>query len=690
MLNMKVYLFFLLMSQTFLDATQSHSSAQASDEIILERKLDNETEQLLKRSDNENFITILNEVIQVKGETCQDFLFNYLNKKLKDQSPFFNHLLNLITRCGMLDLRIVDSIISTLDFDRLKMTFEDDSIVDFINVSNQDYKEMIQNIHNFFKIISSHDLNIKDFFNVTINCFKNLKRDLRPEKRLFEGFLYLCSRNILNDEDFQSKLSSELNCEETIADCFSLVTVQKDKAFCEAKGFLSTIDQHLNPDVIKSRIDENFKQGYLRDLSDLYEANNWQGNRNFFKKSELLYTYTQTETRKAVLDTKYQQKKYEYYPADGDLETIIVSLYGGDTSYSFSEKTIHPPFEKGMMTATIELGDRDSLIFQSNQLRKENFMDTHSRYLRVAGEFIKFLKETYPQAKILLKGSSFGGFFVTSYAYLSQMQNQEDGENLYTDYIDWAREAFETEYKDHFKLPAVDGIILNNGSIDFFEKIVNSPHALSKLKIPILMHQNFDDERSPLSEKKESLKKINPKFLRFILSRSGSHAMMGETTNEECENNFKRNHCILTLRGHYNNFISLDKFYAEILHFIDMIKQNKFGENRSEFDIEQTKRRIKLTLQEMCQDDISSVWFTKKDIQQFLSNRREIQEEAEKIAITNKGRLSEEDILRKSLYNILIPEHMTAIQCYEDLKNYTSIKSMIPGLYKLLKKPKSI
>jgi hypothetical protein len=132
------------------------------------------------------------------------------------------------------------------------------------------------------------------------------------------------------------------------------------------------------------------------------------------------------------------------------------------------------------------------------------------------------------------------------------------------------------------------------------------------------------------------------------------------------------NYQLINLRGHFNNEYSQNEYEVEQLHFINMVHQNVFGQNRSAFDIEQTKRRVKIFLEVMDSDQV----------QQFLSNLRDIQQEEAKPDQT----LPQEKLMDYALYRIPIEEGKTRKEKYKELMDRVTTKGLWGSLKPLLRK----
>jgi hypothetical protein len=370
--------------------------------------------------------------------------------------------------------------------------------------------------------LSKNDGDLEIAYNDCMNLFKILdtKNDDRVIKDTLPYAVYLEIKEYLVQKNYGQSA-------QTIADYFSLREVQKDRALAQAKDYIKKENLQFSLDEVEKRIDDNFSKGYLKNLSDRFKKRTWRNNRQFNKEimqNPVINTGKQT----GKLATKYGEKEYTFYPSEGDLKTIILSAYGGYSKYSCNRGNISKPFAEGIMTTTLDLGDCGSDVPQWEQLTPKNFATTHVRYIRVISEYISFLKTTYPQAKIILQGDSFGGFFTLAYAYV---QFAQENTSMMNTYKEWVKTAYKEELNNH-KLPQIDGIIIHDGAIDHMALILQETKALKELTTPILIHQNFDDERVTGEEIKEVLKCLDISFLRLVLSRYGARAHLSEQQKE--------------------------------------------------------------------------------------------------------------------------------------------------------------
>lgn len=479
---------------------------------------------------------------------------------------------------------------------------------------------------------------IEAFLDQVIQSFKEDDKAINPS-------FYKQVKSILTEENFKKALELGIS-PEAIADYFTLRTVEKDAALNQTLRFMRGKDLDVPIENIKTRINHNFEQGYLKDLSDLYAEKTWKGHSISHTPKPDAYVYN-LPVQNASFEISnpddasvIEVLNYAFYPPKSGQppQTIVIDVYGGHTKSSCI-KDFSRPLQDTMMTAKVELGDCESDVFQANQLTEENFKKTHAHYLYKMGAFIKHLRTQYPEAKIFLSGASFGGFFVTSYAFLSTDFNNHSQQK----YKSFAQDGFDSFYHfwedSHLLFPPVDGIISHAGAINYMGKILNDPASLSLIKTPMLMHYNHDDERVPYYEVAPFLPHFDPQYLRFILSRCGAADFMGEDAPT-----------MRNIRGHYNNTQSQHEFNTEMLHFIDMVNTGKFEQPCSPLNHAQTLRRLKLATPE----NPTGTWFTKKDIQQFLSNAG----------------------TKNPLENISLPEDLTSEKAYADLKAATSTKRM--------------
>ncbi|MDP2193968.1 MAG: hypothetical protein Q8K36_05535, partial [Alphaproteobacteria bacterium] len=401
----------------------------------------------------------------------------------------------------------------------------------------------------------------------------------------------------------------------------------------------------LSPQI-EGEINILFSAGFLKERSERYNQRTWRG---FSPLNEIVHYRTQSVSKVLFEDVPEKQMTV-YYNQDLMIppQDIIIETYGGNTKTSQNKPSEFTdlPLSDTMMSIGIELGDSAFDIFQGDQLTPEHFEETHALLLKRMSDFIHRVRTKYPTSKIYLKGSSFGGFFATSYGLLSSNSAHASF------YKEWARTALQKHFGMAHATP-IDGLITHASGIDYIANITETD-ALTHLQVPILVHQNYDDERVPLSTHLRFFKQIPVEYLYFSLSRFGAEPFMddGMLTN---------------IRGHFLNRQASQEFHEAILHFMDVVRNNKFGANRSEFAKHQTLRRLKLANPEL----ESESTFTKKDVEQFLSNLRYME-------------ISGHRNVDEALKWVNVPKETTSEkeESYNKLMDYVSTKKMYRSLTK--------
>lgn len=609
----------------------------------------------------------LEKIIFYKGNILNtELACVILNYKLIDFNSFY-----LIFRDKRDEEKNLQSLLNILQMIEKNEYWRDNDSINYLLLAKK-----ILNFHLAYKNITNK--NIENFLNDATEILKYNSTPYLPYLILNHFYEYL-SKNF--DKMSASFWSGSIH-EEMIADYYSIYYMQEDLAFYAIKNKLKDEKITLDFEKIKKRLKENFSNGFFSFFNNIYKMSTWKGDVADKKplNQDAPYQYKGTLQEMDIMlgDKTY---RYSFYPSDlhsDNPKTIILELYGGHR-FDFCNKNIQDkPISNTMMTMDIYLPDCSQNIFQYDQLSPENFKNTHAEYLKIVAQFITFLKNKYPNAKIFLKGASFGGFFVTSYAYLSNCNDF----NLYQDFVKDAllqkKNEIETQNaaqngQNDTLFPKIDGIIIHDGSIDYMNKILKNSDSLNIIQTPILLHQNYDDLRVSVQRIYANLQKFDQNYLRFLLSRTGAQSLLEEFISNKNEN--------YTLRGHINNDKSQNEFNAETLNFIDKVNNGQFGKHRSKFDIEQTKRRIQLAIPvdvDVLKQPkaIDGKWFTKKDVEQFLSNLSFMQT----YGTYEKG--EKEANLEKILEDIPLPEGITKEEAYQDLKSFTTTKHLWKNLVK--------
>jgi hypothetical protein len=403
--------------------------------------------------------------------------------------------------------------------------------------------------------------NVKDIVGVFPLFINGLQKEDKEYINFCPTLGELVSENIMgiahhlaNDED-----DSERNS--FCGDFLSLYFGQYEQALTHIPLFITTFKQIMNlqtdKDVdifdiskIKERVTENFKTGILAELSEHYKTR--------IKPGYVMPHFDLGTTAK--LEIKQYKGILNTYPttfitSKGFTTTphkIIIDFYGGKHKGFFVSKTeteqnFMDPIDDTMMVVGPLLGDESFDVSQHKQLTSEHFAKTHAVLLKRMSDCVGELRKTYPNAKIYLYGSSFGGFFGTSYAY-----HQAGGA-----YNSWAKEAIDKSF-DGAAINKIDGIICHAPGLHLMLKIMQEGSSLKSVDVPTCLHFNRDDERVKLEEQLPLAKQIST--ANVLISTFGALPFFGEI--EEKLNDPK------TMRGHYNNALSQSEFDQQIRDFL--------------------------------------------------------------------------------------------------------------------------
>jgi hypothetical protein len=264
------------------------------------------------------------------------------------------------------------------------------------------------------------------------------------------------------------------------------------------------------------RLNENFKLSTFKRVNEHFESKVWAGHVSYSTEKVVpqLDSHTKIIYGECVLqgnglgvlaeipgpaecgdDSKitYAFRK----PKNEKLSLIIIEIYGG-----WTKDIAEAPKITALLSDTsiglihLSLPDCISDVRQWDQLKPENFLQTHARYMRIASDFIKRIKDTYPGLPVFLKGDSFGGFFVSSYALLQSIGlNTAEFENVYHDFV---KEGFKENFGNK-KFSMIDGVISCFGGTYYMDQIVHKSGWPQYLTIPAFYHFNFDDDRIEFS-----------------------------------------------------------------------------------------------------------------------------------------------------------------------------------------------
>ncbi|MBP9753203.1 MAG: hypothetical protein KBD31_05315 [Proteobacteria bacterium] len=373
---------------------------------------------------------------------------------------------------------------------------------------------------------------------------------------------------------------------------------------------------------------------------------NWKGDPQFkyFKQdnhhskkltdeeSDHIVRYLQKDKNEAsyrICKIKYngnvQKTNVEERPIEPN--NIVIEVYGGyDRNFDDSEGFgamlchCHDPVVENSLQVGVRLSDMSLPYRQKLQLTEKNLKNSHVTMLKEVSDVVALLKVKFPKTKFFLQGTSFGGFFVSSYALFQSVGLDE------LTYNDWGLLALKNVFGND-KIESVDGVISHAGGLYLLKEITKHDMPFTNWNVPILIHHNYDDHRVILYKQTGIYDRIPENYLYFLLSRFGASTLQN---NPDIYSGYSLDDSLL---GHTHNYRSQAEYDEAIRHFVDMVDRHKFGSNRTGFSKEQLKRRLKIASLSNYKTD-EGEWLdalmksgdgiNHRDIEQFLSNTRDI------------------------------------------------------------------
>jgi hypothetical protein len=369
---------------------------------------------------------------------------------------------------------------------------------------------------------------------------------------------------------------------------------------------------------------------------------------------------------------------------DEEMRAIVISVYSGYCG-GFCQ-TVSPLRLPDPTIGVIGLNLPDCItgINQWDQTSSENFEKTHVYYLRMVSNFVKYIKDKYPGRKIFLQGSSFGGFFVTSYALL---QSIGIGSVDYTTlYKGFAKTAINNIFKDK-KIEPINGIISYAGAIDKIHDFYPFLWHL-KLTIPAFYHFNFDDDRVTIERVFSSLQRVlNNSKITLNFSRRGASDLLNDFEHSNDEKNLSKvskGMLASTVRGHFGAHDP--NISHQVVYFI------RHSDELAASPVHRTQQERLYRIYSKAADPRQRDGVSPGDMQQFLSNLRNTQQELE----GNPQAVSTDTDLAARRMQV-IDRHMDGIEpswgqdktsFHEKLMNYVTTKDLWKGALQQLQQSK--
>jgi hypothetical protein len=343
------------------------------------------------------------------------------------------------------------------------------------------------------------------------------------------------------------------------------------------------------------------------------------------------------------------------------MKAIIIDMYGGfNTNLCYVRDSSYYDFlSPHIGSISLNLPDCYSTIPQHAQLNEQNFKQTHAHYLMLVSKFVAYIKNQYPGVPIILSGSSFGGFFVTSYAYLQSVGLDQ----LDQKYTAFAKEGLSNKFQDNVLTP-VDGIISHAGAIYHMEEIIKAKGSwASEIKIPALFNFNFNDDRVNTREQIQILKSgVDNSNITLRVDRAGaSHFAIDLDQKDKTI----RNYIGSLTRGHFD-FYNNPNAIEHVNQFIDNILNGHHFESPLHFEI--SRNRF----------DTYGAPNPRKN--QFLSNLANTQREIDRRKMQGIEAMSEAELLESEMQDITVPTRWTK----KDYRDMLMAKNSKRGIWKAL------
>lgn len=509
-------------------------------------------------------------------------------------------------------------------------------------------------------IQDSGDLNL-----INTGCFQKLLREL-------EG------KNGIEFENNESYIIM-------YADALTLKHLNDKAAYDEAVDFLrlKNINTEKNSSIFKRRIQTNFSKGVLKTFSDHVSDKTFNGHvsrRNDQSSSALYHHSIQENFRLNLADPNNSKQKClnlsclnssaDNYavsysvklPRDVDMKAIIIDIYGGfNTDFCYVSSNSNYQFlNSHVASIALNLPDCYSPIHQSKQLNEQNFKQTHAHYLMLVSKFVAYIKNQYPGVPIILSGSSFGGFFVTSYAYLQSVGLDQ----LDQKYIAFAKEGLSDKFQENVLTP-IDAIISHAGAIYYMEKIVKAKGSwVNEIKIPTLFNFNFNDDRVNTREQIQILKSgVDNPNITLRVDRAGADHFAKDLEKKE-DKAIGKSIGSLT-RGHFNFYTNLDAI-EHVNQFIENILNGHHFESPLHLEISRNRFHTYETQNH------------RKN--QFLSNLANTQREIDRRRMLGIKAMSEAELLESEMQDIFIPTTRTK----KDYRDMLMDQNSKRGIWKAL------
>ncbi len=419
----------------------------------------------------------------------------------------------------------------------------------------------------------------------------------------------------------------DINSALLLASLLSLKTLSREGALAELKKL-----QQENPDLFRG-FDEDL---FLENLGSIFQHEpfmgfarfgftRWaghvsrteKGGGKFEDKKKLLPSEedVKIEVFPVKVAREFHELKYQIFKTEKEPKSIVVSVYGGfDKNFPGLEPdtllraTLFP--DRSIASIALQLWDHESEVSQGDQFKRWHLGETHISYLCAVSQFLNHIKTLYPKAKIFLYGESFGGFFVTSYAFLQSILESKPPvllETIYSqDMCHGVKRLFSSD-----KITPIDGFISFAGALSHMGQILQNDNGLQRLRVPGFFAYNYDDDRVVLTKEAPFLWCLPENYTEFYFNREGADPYGADMEQEEVKFGS-------TTRGHFapshsSVWASRRHAWVELMDS-EMRFIQRVGEKKPLSAIEkavQTRRRNLYLGRDH--------WEKKRNIQEFLS-----------------------------------------------------------------------